>query len=102
MNQPVVDLQEALRDYFGFNQFKDEQEAIIQKMIALIQDVPITGYLRAKGAEIEQKKEMRSLLQDYRQQLLEAVEFMHAKGEAIPPTVEEALAHINNTLYHFI
>jgi len=81
---------------------KLEQEAIIQKMIALIQDVPITGYLRAKGAEIEQKKEMRSLLQDYRQQLLEAVEFMHAKGEAIPPTVEEALAHINNTLYHFI
>jgi ATP-dependent DNA helicase RecQ len=33
MNQPVVDLQEALREYFGFNQFKDEQEAIIQTVI---------------------------------------------------------------------
>ncbi len=33
MNQPVVDLQEALRDYFGFNQFKDEQEAIIQTVM---------------------------------------------------------------------
>ncbi|HZV45128.1 MAG TPA: DNA helicase RecQ [Saprospiraceae bacterium] len=33
MNQPVVDLQDALREYFGFNQFKDEQEAIIQTVI---------------------------------------------------------------------
>jgi pyridoxal biosynthesis lyase PdxS len=45
---------------------------------------------------------MRSLLQDYRQQLLEAAEFMRAKGEAIPPNLEEAITHINNTLYHFI
>ncbi len=33
MNQPVIDLQEALREYFGFNQFKDEQEAIIQTIM---------------------------------------------------------------------
>jgi ATP-dependent DNA helicase RecQ len=33
MNQPVVDLQDALREYFGFNQFKDEQEAIIQTVM---------------------------------------------------------------------
>jgi hypothetical protein len=81
---------------------KLEKEAIIQKMIVLIQDVPITGYLRVVGAENEQKKAMRSLIQDYRQQLLEAVEFMRAKGEAIPPNIEEAITHINNTLYHFI
>ena len=32
-HQPVVDLQDALREYFGFNQFKDEQEAIIQTVM---------------------------------------------------------------------
>ena len=79
-----------------------EKEAIIQKIISLIQDVPIAGYQKAAGAETEQKKALRSLLQDYRQQLLEAAEFMRAKGEAVPPNVEEAITHINNTLYHFI
>ena len=34
MNQPVIDLQEALREYFGFNQFKGEQEAIIETVMA--------------------------------------------------------------------
>jgi len=33
MNQPVIDLQEALREYFGFNQFKGEQEAIIETVL---------------------------------------------------------------------
>jgi ATP-dependent DNA helicase RecQ len=33
MNQPVLDLQEALRDYFGFNQFKGEQEEIIETLM---------------------------------------------------------------------
>ena len=79
-----------------------EKEAIIQKMISLIQDVPIAGYHKVQRADEEQKKAMRSLLQDYRQQLLEAVEFMRVKGEAIPPNLEEAITHINNTLYHFI
>lgn len=32
-NQPVIDLQEALREYFGFSQFKDEQEAIIETVM---------------------------------------------------------------------
>ena len=79
-----------------------EKAAILQKMIALVQDVPIAGYQRVAGMESEEKKAMRSLLQDYRQQLLEAAEFMRAKGEAIPPNLEEAITHINNTLYHFI
>jgi len=81
---------------------KIQKEAIIQKMIALIQDVPLTGYQKATDAENEQKMAMRTLLQDYRQQLLEAAEFMRAKGEAVPPNVEEAITHINNTLYRFI
>ncbi len=33
MSQHVMDLQEALREYFGFSHFKDEQEAIIQTVM---------------------------------------------------------------------
>lgn len=33
MSEHVVDLQASLHEYFGFNQFKDEQEAIIQTVI---------------------------------------------------------------------
>ncbi len=33
MSQPVIDLQEALREYFGFAQFKGDQEAIIETVM---------------------------------------------------------------------
>jgi ATP-dependent DNA helicase RecQ len=33
MSEHVVDLQEALREYFGFGQFKGEQEAIIETVM---------------------------------------------------------------------
>ena len=33
MSHQVMDLQEALREYFGFNQFKDEQEEIIETVM---------------------------------------------------------------------
>jgi hypothetical protein len=81
---------------------KIETEAILQKTIALIQDVPIAAHLRATMEEKELKKASRSLLLAYHQQLLEAAEFMRAKGEAVPPNIEEAIAHINNMFGHFL
>ena len=81
---------------------KLEKEAIMQKTVALIQDVPVTANIRAASEDGEQKKRMRALLQSYLQQLLESAEFMRAKGEAVPLTVEEAIAHIKNTLYHYL
>ncbi|HLO31000.1 MAG TPA: hypothetical protein VK249_17770 [Anaerolineales bacterium] len=81
---------------------KLEQEAIMQKTIALIQDVPLAAHLNAINTETEHKKALRSLLLSYHQQLLEAAEFMRAKGEAVPPTIEEAIAHINNMFGHFL
>jgi hypothetical protein len=68
----------------------------------LIQDVPIAAHLRATMEEKEAKKAMRLLLLSYHQQLLEAAEFMRAKGEAVPPSIEEAIAHINNMFGHFL
>jgi hypothetical protein len=81
---------------------KIETEAILQKTIALIQDVPIAAHLKATMEEKETRKALRSLLLAYHQQLLEAAEFMRAKGEAVPPTIEEAIAHINNMFGHFL
>jgi hypothetical protein len=81
---------------------KLEQEAIMQKMIALMQDVPIAARLKAVNTETDHRKALRSLLLAYHQQLMEAAEFMRANGEAVPPTIEEAIAHINNMFGHFL
>jgi hypothetical protein len=45
---------------------------------------------------------MRALLLAYHQQLIEASEFMQAKGEAVPPNIEDAIAHIKNMFGHFL
>jgi hypothetical protein len=81
---------------------KIETDAILQKTIALVQDVPIAAHKKATMEEKESKKALRSLLLAYHQQLLEAAEFMRAKGEAVPPNIEEAIAHINNMFGHFL
>ena len=79
-----------------------ENDAILHKTMTLIQDVPIAAHLKATMEEKEAKKAMRLLLLAYQQQLLEAAEFMRAKGEAVPPNIEEAIAHINNMFGHFL
>ena len=76
---------------------KFEQETILSKMMALVQDVPIAAYQKAIGLE-ERKKSIRSLLLEYRQQLIEAAEFMKAKGEAIPLNIQQAITHIDSIL----
>jgi hypothetical protein len=81
---------------------KLEKEAIMQKMVTLIQEVPLAAYMKTSTEEKEIKRAMRSLLLAYHQQLLEAAEFMRAKGEAVPPNIEEAIAHINNMFGHFV
>jgi hypothetical protein len=137
---------------------KAEGDAIIEKMVALIQSVPINAYhdiinqtkppkkmlkkpeqkqrndqdqdndivlsnqeieagmeevvkfieisriinekmlSRLEPVDSDHRHDMRLLLLDYRQQFLEAIEFMKAKKEAVPPNIEEALKHINNVL----
>ena len=81
---------------------KLESEAILQKTMMLIQDVPIAAHTKATTEEKEPKKQLRALLLEYQQQFLEAAEFMRSKGEAVPPHIEEAISHINNMFGHFI
>jgi hypothetical protein len=80
---------------------KLEAQAILQKTIALVQDVPIEAHNRARE-EKEPRNALRALLLAYNQQLLEAAEFMRAKGEAVPPNIEEAIDHINNMFGHYV
>lgn len=135
-----------------------EEEAIVQKMAALIQSVPINAYhdiinptkqpkkmarrhepkqkndqgqgsdIILSGQEIDagmeevvkfieisrmfnermlstlepvdsdHRHDMRTLLLDFRQQFIEAIEFMKAKNEDVPSNVEDALKHINIVL----
>jgi len=79
-----------------------EKEAIMQKTVFLIQDVPVAAYIKATSEEREHTRALRALLLAYHQQLIEAAEFMRAKGEAVPPNIEDAIAHINNMFGHFL
>lgn len=52
---------------------------------------------KSKGAynDSDHRSEMRALLLEYRKELTEAVQFMTAKGETVPPVIEEAIKYIN-------
>ena len=79
-----------------------EQEAIIQKMVTLIQDVPVASYQKVAGNEREHRNAMRSLLQAYRQQLTEAAEFMREKGETVSPSILQAIDIISEVMAHWV
>lgn len=48
--------------------------------------------------DYDHKDAMKQLVIEYRKQLLEAVEFMKAKNEAVPPVIEEAIRHLDSQL----
>lgn len=75
-----------------------EKEAIVQKMVTLIQDVPVAAYQKAASDEREHINAMKTLLLAYRQQLVEAAEFMEEKGETVPPNIVQAINIIAKTM----
>ena len=77
---------------------KFENETILLKMMTMIQDVPIAAFNNKILPTDEKKNAMRTLLLDYRQQLVETAEFMKAKGEAVSPGIRQAIAHIDDIL----
>ena len=68
-----------------------EREAIVQKMVMLIQDVPVAAYQKATEDEREYLSAMRALLMAYRQQLTEAADFIREKGGVVPDEIVQAL-----------
>lgn len=63
------------------------------KMIALSEIIK-----ERKNSSMEHRDAMKLLLMEYRKQFIEAIEFMRAKNEAVPPNIEEAVKHINSVL----
>ena len=53
---------------------------------------------RSSSHSPEHRDAMRMLLLEYRKQFIEAIEFMKAKKEAVPSSIEEAVKHINSVL----
>ena len=45
--------------------------------------------------DVDHDSAMKTLLLEYRKQLVEAVEFMKARNETVSPKIEEAIRHIN-------
>jgi hypothetical protein len=55
---------------------------------------------KSKGSDsdLDHRNRMRALLLEYRKELTEAVQFMNAKGETVPPVIEEAIKYINTQM----
>ena len=77
---------------------KLEKETMLLKMMTMVQDVPVTTF-NNKVPHINDKIiAMRTLLLDYRQQLIEVAEFMRTNGEAVSPTIKQAINNIDSAL----
>lgn len=74
------------------------EEAIIQKMAILIQDVPVAAYQSVTDGEREHNNAIRSLLLAYRQQLIEAADFMYEKGETVSSSILQAIDMISKVI----
>jgi len=52
-------------------------------------------------SDAENLSAMRTILQEYRKQLVEAIEFMKERNEAVPQKIEDAIKHIDNQTVHW-
>jgi hypothetical protein len=77
---------------------KLEKETMLLKMMTMVQDVPVTTFNNKVPHINEKIKAMRTLLLDYRQQLIEVAEFMRTNGEAVSPTIKQAINNIDSAL----
>jgi len=85
---------------------KFETETILLKTMTLIQDVPITAFNNKVPVMEDKKNAMRTLLLDYRQQLVEVAELMKANGEQVSDYVIRAIEFLSDILglsdYHWV
>ena len=74
------------------------EEAFIQETMALIQDTPISAYQTATGTYTEHDNAIKFILEKYRQQLIEAAEFVRAKGEDVSQEIISAIENLSKAL----
>ena len=79
------------------------QEAIIQEMMRLIQEVPVSAYQEAIVKYSEHENALHALLESYKQQLISTKDFIIAKGEPVPREISRAIENITRSYpAHFV
>lgn len=72
--------------------------ATVQEWMVLIQDVPVTAYQTAIKEYSESIKVFKSILNEYRKQLIEAAEFISIKEGSAPEIIIRAIEHLSDIL----
>ena len=75
-----------------------EVDQLTRRFNDKIEEVAENLTTRSPQQDSEHRTNMRQLLMDYRNQLGEAVQFMKAKDEPVPPSIIEAINYINNQM----
>ncbi len=88
---------ENLKKQFKISKGKFRDEAIVQEFSTLIQEIPAAKPLVA-STPAENTEAMKELLNAYRLQLIQAVEFMRAKDRKIPEIIVQAVDCLNGVL----
>ena len=76
----------------------DSMDADLMSSLMILQSIQ-GGGRRSYSSDyydLDHDSAMKMLLLEYRKQLVEAVEFMKARNETVPPKIEEAINHIND------
>jgi hypothetical protein len=74
-----------------------EKEAAVQKFVSLIQEIPVAKHVSAT-TKAERDNLMNLLLDSYRSQLIQAAEFMKAKGQPVPEVIIQAIKCLSKVL----
>jgi hypothetical protein len=74
-----------------------KNEVTVQKYVNMIQEVPVAKPLSAT-TKVERTNAMKALLGAYRLQLIQAAEFLSAKGNGVPDTIIRAIECISKVL----
>jgi hypothetical protein len=74
-----------------------EKEAAVQKFVSLIQEIPVAKHVSA-NTKAERDNMMNLLLDAYRSQLIQAAEFIKAKGQPVPAVIIRAIKCLSKVL----
>jgi hypothetical protein len=88
---------ENLEKGSGISTGQYEKEATMQKLVSLIQEVPVAKHVSVTTGE-DREQMMILFLDAYRSQLIQTAEFMKAKGQAVPMVIIRAIRCISLVL----
>lgn len=77
-------------------------EAVLHKMMELIQDIPLRSYQQASQTATNHQDIIQRVIIDYRQQLIQAKDLWAHKGEFVPVDVEDAIKILFDIFGHTV